>query len=256
LERQLARAGDGDGRRVEATQEPANSRCRNLSLRWQLQRKARLPAKKFSLQTATFLYLSQSDSAVMTDAELVQQILNGNSNAFRFLVAKHQRLVLHVVGRIVQRQEDIEDICQEVFMKVYSKIGKFRGEAKLSTWIARIAYNTSISHLRKEDRDELSYDERPALVAGETDESTHHQSIETAEIKNYLMMKIEELPVQYRTVLTLFHLEEFSYREIEEITGMPEGTIKSYLSRARKILKEKLEKVAEIEKTNIFTEYA
>ncbi len=192
----------------------------------------------------------------MTDAELVQQILNGNSNAFRFLVAKHQRLVLHVVGRIVQRQEDIEDICQEVFMKVYSKIGKFRGEAKLSTWIARIAYNTSISHLRKEDHDELSYDERPALVAGETDESTHHQPVETAEVKTYLMLKIEELPVQYRTVLTLFHLEEFSYREIEEITGMPEGTIKSYLSRARKILKEKLEKVAAIEKTNIFTEYA
>ena len=192
----------------------------------------------------------------MTDAELVQQILNGNSNAFRFLVAKHQRLVLHVVGRIVQRQEDIEDICQEVFMKVYSKIGKFRGEAKLSTWIARIAYNTSISHLRKEDREELSYDERPALVAGETDDSTHHQPLETAEVKKYLMLKIEELPVQYRTVLTLFHLEEFSYREIEEITGMPEGTIKSYLSRARKILKEKLEKVAEIEKTNIFTEYA
>ena len=192
----------------------------------------------------------------MTDAELVQQILNGNSNAFRFLVAKHQRLVLHVVGRIVQRQEDIEDICQEVFMKVYSKIGKFRGESKLSTWIARIAYNTSISYLRKEDRDELSYDERPALVAGETDESTHRQPLENVEVKKYLMLKIEELPVQYRTVLTLFHLEEFSYREIEEITGMPEGTIKSYLSRARKILKEKLEKVAEIEKTNIFTEYA
>jgi RNA polymerase sigma-70 factor (ECF subfamily) len=192
----------------------------------------------------------------MTDAELVQQIVNGNSNAFRFLVAKHQRLVLHVVGRIVQRQEDIEDICQEVFMKVYSKIGKFRGESKLSTWIARIAYNTSISYLRKEDRDELSYDERPALVAGETDESTHRQPLENVEVKKYLMLKIEELPVQYRTVLTLFHLEEFSYREIEEITGMPEGTIKSYLSRARKILKEKLEKVAEIEKTNIFTEYA
>ena len=66
---------------------------------------------------------------------------------------------------------------------------------------------------------------------------------------------IEELPVQYRTVLTLFHLEEFSYKEIEEITEMPEGTIKSYLSRARKILKEKLEKVVEIEKTNIFTDY-
>ncbi len=66
---------------------------------------------------------------------------------------------------------------------------------------------------------------------------------------------IEGLPVHYRTVLTLYHLEEFSYKEIEEITEMPEGTIKSYLSRARKILKEKLEKVVEIEKTNIFTDY-
>ena len=67
---------------------------------------------------------------------------------------------------------------------------------------------------------------------------------------------IESLPVNYRTVLTLFHLEEFSYKEIEQITGMPEGTIKSYLSRARKMLKEKLEKVAEREKTNIFVDYA
>ena len=192
----------------------------------------------------------------MNDAELVQQIINGNSNAFRFLVAKHQRLVLHVVGRIVQRQEDVEDICQEVFMKVYSKIGHFRGDAKLSTWIARIAYNTSISHIRKEDRGEHSYDENPKLVAAETDESAAHHPVEKEEIKRYLMQKIEELPVQYRTVLTLFHLEEFSYREIEEITGMPEGTIKSYLSRARNILKEKLEKLAVSEKTNIFTEYA
>ena len=67
---------------------------------------------------------------------------------------------------------------------------------------------------------------------------------------------IESLPVNYRTVLTLYHLEEFSYKEIEKITGMPEGTIKSYLSRARKLLKGKLEKVVEIEKTNIFVDYA
>lgn len=61
--------------------------------------------------------------------------------------------------------------------------------------------------------------------------------------------------MHYRTVLTLYHLEEFSYKEIETITEMPEGTIKSYLSRARKILKEKLEKVVESEKMNIFTDY-
>ncbi|MEZ5105031.1 MAG: RNA polymerase sigma factor [Draconibacterium sp.] len=192
----------------------------------------------------------------MNDAELVQQILNGNSNAFRFLVSKHQRLVVHVVSRIVQQQEDLEDICQEVFIKVFKKLKDFRGDSKLSTWIATIAYNTSISHLRKGKNDAHSYDEQPGLILGEVDESLNQKIVEREEAKKYLLALIEKLPVQYRTVLTLFHLEEFSYKEIEEITGMPEGTIKSYLSRARNILKEKLVKITELEKTNIFTDYA
>jgi RNA polymerase sigma-70 factor, ECF subfamily len=192
----------------------------------------------------------------MNDAELVEQVLNGNSHAFRFLVSKHQRLVAHIVGRIVQQQEDMEDICQEVFIKVFRKLKRFRGDSKLSTWIAAIAYNTTISHLRKRKNKEQSFDEQPGLVIGEKDDSLNQKMVEREEAKKYLLKFIEELPVQYRTVLTLFHLEEFSYKEIEEITGMPEGTIKSYLSRARKILKEKIDKIAEIEKTNIFTDYA
>ena len=100
-----------------------------------------------------------------------------------------------------------------------------------------------------------SYDEQPLLIAAEKDDSLNQKVVEREEAKKYLMEFIEKLPVQYRTVLTLFHLEEFSYREIEEITGMPEGTIKSYLSRARKLLKDKLEKMTEMEKTNIFTHY-
>jgi len=191
----------------------------------------------------------------MNDGELVQQILNGNSNTFRFLVAKHQRLVMHIVVRIVQRQEDVEDICQEVFIKVFSKLKYFRGDSKLSTWIARIAYTTSISYISRKWKNEQSYDESPALIANEKDNGANQKFIERDEAKNYLLGLIEQLPMQYRTVLTLFHLEEFSYKEIEEITKMPEGTIKSYLSRARKILKDKLEKVVKIEKTNIFTNY-
>ena len=193
----------------------------------------------------------------MNDAELVKQILNGNNNAFRYLVAKYQKLVLHVVGRIVQRHDEAEDISQEVFIKVFSKMKRFRGESRLSTWIATIAYNTSISHVRKmARRGEQSYDDKPALIALERDELMTHKMVEKEEAKTILMEMIESLPVNYRTVLTLFHLEEFSYKEIKEITGMPEGTIKSYLSRARNLLKAKLEKVVESEKTNIFVDYA
>ncbi len=204
---------------------------------------------------ATFFCVEQSDVVAMNDEDLVKQILNGNSNAFRFLVAKHQRLVAHIVGRIVQKREDVEDVSQEVFLKVYRKLKLFRGESRLSTWIAKIAYNTSISHIRGQQKNEWSYDESPGLVSNESDEALNQKVIEREEAKKYLLELIEELPVHYRTVLTLFHLEEFSYREIEEITEMPEGTIKSYLSRARKILKEKLEKVVVAEKTNIFMDY-
>lgn len=193
----------------------------------------------------------------MNDAELVQQILNGNENAFRYLVAKHQRLVLHIVGRVVKRQEDVEDICQEVFLKVFRKIKKFRGDARLSTWIATIAYNTSITHIRNQERkQEMLVNEKTPLDKGKSDEWQVQSTVEKKEAKAILLQLIEKLPIQYRTVLTLFHLEEFSYKEIEEITGMPEGTIKSYLSRARKLLKDKLKKVIELEKTNIFANYA
>lgn len=193
----------------------------------------------------------------MNDAELVQHVLNGNENAFRFLVAKHQRLVLHVVSRVVQQQADAEDVCQEVFMKVFRKIDRFRGDSKLSTWIATIAYNTSISYVRKQNRHrELSYDDEPLLMNVEKEQVFSHKTVEMEEAKKYLLQLIEKLPVNYRTVLTLYHLEEFSYKEIEKITGMPEGTVKSYLSRARKILKEKLEAVNVSEKTNIFVDYA
>lgn len=191
----------------------------------------------------------------MNDGELVEQVLNGNSNAFRFLVAKHQRLVLHVVGRVVQRREDVEDVCQEVFLKVYRKLKLFRGDSRLSTWIARIAYNTSISHVRKQCGNVHSYDEQPLLIAAEHDDGPNQNGIERQEAKRYLLEMIETLPVHYRTVLTLYHLEEFSYKEIEQITEMPEGTVKSYLSRARKMLKLRLEKLVETEETNIFKDY-
>ena len=189
----------------------------------------------------------------MNDAELVEQVLNGNNNAFRFLVSKHERLVVHIVGRVVQQHADVEDMCQEVLIKVLRNLKLFRGESKLSTWIATIAYNTSISHIRTKKRwGENSLDDEEMNLNWEKGNIYTPQIMEKEEAKKYLLQLIELLPANYRMVLTLFHLEEFSYREIEEITGMPEGTIKSYLSRARKLLKEKMEKVVEVEKTNIF----
>lgn len=174
----------------------------------------------------------------MNDAELISQILKGNRNAFAFLVNHYQKLVVHITGRLIQRQDELEDICQEVFMKVYQNLAKYRGDCKLSTWIATIAYNTSINYLRKFKKgDEVNPEETPAL---KNLTEFRPADYEKTDLHRFVREQIELLPVQYRTVLTLFHLEEFSYQEIEQITGMPEGTVKSYLFRAKAILKEKL----------------
>jgi RNA polymerase sigma-70 factor (ECF subfamily) len=179
----------------------------------------------------------------MNDSELINQILNGNMNAFTFLVSRYQKLVVHITGRLIQRQDELEDVCQDVFLKVYQNLGKYRNECKLSTWIATIAYNTSINYLRKFKKgDEVNQDDSISL-RNLTDFVNH--DYEQKDLHRYIREQIENLPIHYRTVLTLFHLEEFSYQEIEQITGMPEGTVKSYLFRAKALLKEKLKFVVD-----------
>jgi len=179
----------------------------------------------------------------MNDAELINQVLNGNMNAFTFLVNHYQKLVVHITGRLIQRQDELEDVCQEVFLKVYQNLGKYRNECKLSTWIATIAYNTSINYLRKYKKGDMISSEELLVMPVISDTKT--LDFERVDLHQYIRSQIELLPVQYRTVLTLFHLEEFSYQEIEQITGMPEGTVKSYLFRAKAILKEKLKFVVD-----------
>ena len=174
----------------------------------------------------------------MNDAELVDQILNGNINAFTFLVNRYQKLVVHITGRLIQRKDELEDVCQEVYLKVYQNLGKYRSECKLSTWIATIAYNTSINYLRKYKKSDSAGSDETAILEKLADFKS--DDYEKEDLYRYIREQIELLPVQYRTVLTLYYLEEFSYQEIEQITSMPEGTVKNYLFRAKALLKEKL----------------
>ncbi len=179
----------------------------------------------------------------MNDVELIDQILNGNMHAFTFLVNRYQKLVVHITGRLIQRRDELEDVCQDVFLKVYQNLGKYRNECKLSTWIATIAYNTSINYLRKFKKSDETIPDETAILGKLADFKS--DDYEKTDLHRYIRKQIELLPVQYRTVLTLYHLEEFSYQEIEQITGMPEGTIKNYLFRAKALLKEKLKFVVD-----------
>ena len=174
--------------------------------------------------------------------ELVTKILNGDDRAFQLLVKQYQRLVWHVVAKMVHDQDDVQDISQEVFVQVYQKLESFRFDAKLSTWIATIAYRYTLNHLKKKRLDLEGIPDHADSSKAFGDDENPEKLASSADMRHFVHGLIDKLPAQYKTVLTLFHLEEFNYEEIREITGMPEGTVKNYLFRARKLLKEALKK--------------
>ena len=192
-----------------------------------------------------------------TEKALINNILNGNLNEFKVLVEMYQKLVVHVVFRLVSRQEDREEICQEVFIKVFRNLSRFKFQSKLSTWIGKIAYTTTINYLRKEkiqgytENKNSSNNNENEDIYNDPIDTIHSndpnpaETIERQDISKLIHDKIKELPKPYQTIITLYHLEQMSYQEIAEIMELPEGTVKSYLFRGRKKLKESL--VSELE---------
>ncbi|UFH52888.1 RNA polymerase sigma factor [Spirosoma sp. KNUC1025] len=179
----------------------------------------------------------------MSDEQaLIQQILQGNVRAYQTLVERYQRLVLHMIRRIVQQPADVEDVCQDVFMKVYQHLPDYQFESKLSTWIATIAYRTGINYLKKHQK---FRHQQPIDPSSDLDIDSGLPDPEELAVYNdwrtFLHAQIDKLPVHYRTILTLYHLDELSYEEIGQVTALPAGTVKNYLFRARKLLKEALE---------------
>lgn len=178
---------------------------------------------------------------MVDDRNLVRRIQDGDMHAFRYLIRQHERLVLHMLRRVVSHETDREELCQDVFLKVYNSLGTFSFQSKLSTWIASIAYRHALNHLRgkKMKMTDLPSDDSAAVViSSETPESVAAET----DLNEHIRALIDRLPDQYRTIITLYHLEEMSYAEIGAIMELPEGTVKSYLFRARTILKEHVKK--------------
>lgn len=177
------------------------------------------------------------------DKALISQVVNGDLEAFRLLIKQHERLVAHMISRVVKNPEDLEELCQDVFLKVHSKISEFNFQSKLSTWIATIAYRQAINHARKKKLPMSELAEGDDFKEQFVSNENHAEEFAERDAEEKIMHYVDELPVHYKTILTLYHLEGLSYPEIGEVTGMPEGTVKNYLFRARKLLKEKVIKL-------------
>ncbi|NJM24432.1 MAG: sigma-70 family RNA polymerase sigma factor [Bacteroidia bacterium] len=172
----------------------------------------------------------------------MSQVLAGERKAFVTLVKQHQRLVAHMVGRVVKVDEEREEICQDVFMRVYQKLGEFKFQSRLSTWIATIAYRQAINHLQKMRPHMLELPADESYSAHFVEPENPEMVLEERDTDEVVLKLIDRLPAQYKMVLSLYHLESMNYEEIGDITGMPEGTVKSYLFRARNMIKETIKK--------------
>jgi RNA polymerase sigma-70 factor, ECF subfamily len=177
------------------------------------------------------------------DLVLVAASKNGDQEAFAQLVQRYQRLIFNLVYRMLQQYEETTEITQETFLAAWQGLPSFRGEARFSTWLYRIAYNCSLKQLELRKRDRAL---QIALEAEKTLESTNDEQRENAELdardRQILVQEhLSHLPSKYRIVLILRHLQDMTYEEMAEILTMPIGTIKTHLFRARNLLKERLQ---------------
>jgi RNA polymerase sigma-70 factor, ECF subfamily len=182
----------------------------------------------------------------LTDEELIARVLSGDRGSYDVLVARYADLVHTIVLRILWNEDDADDVAQETFVRAYRALPRFRGDSKFSSWLYRIAVNRSLTHLKRRKRRFAGDDEaaraadgvpgaEPAL--GRIEESPDRQVL-AAEERAMVREAVAKLPPRYRAVITLFYLEERSYKEVAEVLGVPVGTLKTHLHRARALLRD------------------
>ncbi|MGA2759643.1 MAG: sigma-70 family RNA polymerase sigma factor [Candidatus Cybelea sp.] len=170
------------------------------------------------------------------DGELVAMTLQGNSEAFATLVERYDRAVYHLSYRMLHNVEDARDATQEAFFKAFRSLRTFRAGAKFSTWIFAIAYHACCDRLARRKHD--SSDELPDRA--DPARGPEQEAIALDEASR-LRRAIDSLPEKYRAVVTLFHLQGRQYEEIASVLGLPMGTVKTHLFRAKEQLRRLLD---------------
>lgn len=193
------------------------------------------------------------------EQQLVERLKRQDEAAFNELVRLYDKRVFRLVLRMLNDRAEAEDVAQEVFVTIFKAIGNFRGESKLSTWIYRIATNHCKNRVKYLDRrargkktelDEVS--EHGAMESASMSSSAQvarpDEQAEANQIERIVREAIAELDEDQRELVILRDVENLSYEEIQQITGLPEGTVKSRLHRARLSLMKSVQKATGLSK--------
>lgn len=182
----------------------------------------------------------------MDENDIIKQAGAGSQDAFALLLSRYEKTVYHHALRMLRSQEDAADATQEVFLKVWQGLSSFHGSSAFSTWLYRLTDNVCIDFLRREKkrRGDSSLDaEEGGPAAALADPSpTPHQALERQEERQAVAKGLESLSEDHRRILILRELDGLSYEEIGSILGLPAGTVKSRIARARLSLADFLRK--------------
>jgi RNA polymerase sigma-70 factor, ECF subfamily len=184
--------------------------------------------------------------AAPADSVLVTSMAAGDDTAFEALMRRYNRKLFRVARSILKNDADAEDVLQDAYLQAYRRIGDFRGEAQLGTWLTRIVINQALMRLRADRRDRvvLSFhndgtDAAGSEVADDKTESPTDAALR-GEIRRLLEHHIDALPMAMRTVLVMRDIEDMSVQETADSLGIPPATVRTRLFRARALLREML----------------
>ena len=177
-----------------------------------------------------------------TDRDLVATATTGVEGSFEELVRRYQRPISAYVYRMVGDYEAALDLTQEIFIKVYGSLARYRSEFKFSTWIYKIAHNSAVDHLRRNAGRERSLSsgiegDQYELPIQSSSLSPEQES-ERRERRLEIEAVVRSLPNAYRELIVLRHSQDLTYEEIVEVTGLPLGTVKNRLFRAREMMRQ------------------
>ncbi|SHG60523.1 RNA polymerase sigma-70 factor, ECF subfamily [Thermosyntropha lipolytica DSM 11003] len=183
---------------------------------------------------------------MLSDETLVLRLRDGEITAFEELVNRYKNKVFALVYRMVGDYQEAEDITQEVFLNIYTKINQFDSEKKFAPWLYRIATNTAISHLRKnKNRNHLNFDEvfsgLYSSLQASWDVVDPLLNMERVELKEEINKALSKLPENYRIIILLRYQLELNNQEIAQILNLKKENVEVKVHRARKALRKILE---------------
>ena len=164
----------------------------------------------------------------------ISKVLEGDRNAFAYLVDKYKTMVYSLALRLVKDREEAEEISQDAFIKAYQSLASFKGKAKFSSWLYRIVYNTAISKLRQQPAGRVSLDESNIPETLYLESKENYDTLSATERKKYLEKALDSLESDEKMFVILYYYEEQDLDEIASIAGLTKTNTKVKLFRARK----------------------